>query len=316
MYSYKHYGTTGTSDTGAGPEGGARGLRRGGLPGDDPGRHLPAGESDAGRASPARPHQGRPVPGGSGRGGGGGGSSADEFPLDRRRRGRSRDGAETAGQGRRPVHRGEARPEHRAIHAREIGVGRDLPAAPSLRSAVEADAAASRLRHGRGLSAPGGRGGPHPGAGRARGGAAAPRLAPLLRIPAPRPAGSRAPRTSRPLRRYPDGDLEPRGDPAAPRREATMKSRRSLIVTLGLALLAIAGGAGFVAWRARDRTRGIVLSGTVETRDVQVGSLVGGRVIAVHVDEGATGKAGQTPVTLEPDLLDPRIRRRPAKGQA
>ncbi len=95
-----------------------------------------------------------------------------------------------------------------------------------------------------------------------------------------------------------------------------MKSRRSLIVTLGLALLAIAGGAGFVAWRARDRTRGIVLSGTVETRDVQVGSLVGGRVIAVHVDEGATVKAGQTLVTLEPDLLDLEIREQRAKVEA
>jgi multidrug resistance efflux pump len=50
-----------------------------------------------------------------------------------------------------------------------------------------------------------------------------------------------------------------------------------------------------------------VLSGSIEARMVQVGSLVGGRVRTVQVDEGATVAAGQTLVTLEPDLLDLQI---------
>jgi multidrug resistance efflux pump len=45
----------------------------------------------------------------------------------------------------------------------------------------------------------------------------------------------------------------------------------------------------------------------VEARDAQVGSLVGGRVARVLVDEGASVRRGATLVVLESDLLDRQI---------
>jgi multidrug resistance efflux pump len=68
--------------------------------------------------------------------------------------------------------------------------------------------------------------------------------------------------------------------------------------------------AGFAAWWFFFRpapSSQLLLSGSIEARTVQVGSLVGGRVRTVHVDEGSTVAAGQPLVTLEPDLLDLQI---------
>jgi multidrug resistance efflux pump len=48
----------------------------------------------------------------------------------------------------------------------------------------------------------------------------------------------------------------------------------------------------------------LVLSGAIEARDVEVGSLVGGRVVAVHADEGDQVTRGQPLVTFETDMLD------------
>jgi len=75
-----------------------------------------------------------------------------------------------------------------------------------------------------------------------------------------------------------------------------------------LVVVLLAAAAAFWAFTLRKRDDGLVLSGTIEARDVQVGSLVGGRVTAVHVDEGASVTGGQPIVTLEPDLLDAQIR--------
>src|SRR4051812_15107065 len=74
-----------------------------------------------------------------------------------------------------------------------------------------------------------------------------------------------------------------------------------------LLLLAAAGFAGWWYFLRRPADPRPVLSGSIEARTVQVGSLVGGRVRTVHVDEGATVAAGQPLVTLEPDLLDLQI---------
>jgi membrane fusion protein YbhG len=77
-----------------------------------------------------------------------------------------------------------------------------------------------------------------------------------------------------------------------------------------LPILLLLAAAGFAAWwfffRPKPEPK-LVLSGSIEARTVQVGSLVGGRVETVHVDEGATVAAGQPLVTLEPDLLDLQI---------
>jgi len=78
-------------------------------------------------------------------------------------------------------------------------------------------------------------------------------------------------------------------------------------------LMLIAGAAASSACRGWRRADPLVLSGTIEARDVQVGSLVGGRIKAVHVDEGARVVAGQILVTLEPDLLDFQIEEQQAQ---
>jgi multidrug resistance efflux pump len=74
-----------------------------------------------------------------------------------------------------------------------------------------------------------------------------------------------------------------------------------------LAVLLLAGIGAFWYARSRKRSKSLELSGAIEARDVEVGSLVGGRVLTVAVDEGAAVVAGQTIVTFEPDLLDRQI---------
>ncbi|HMA18971.1 MAG TPA: HlyD family efflux transporter periplasmic adaptor subunit [Thermoanaerobaculia bacterium] len=83
-----------------------------------------------------------------------------------------------------------------------------------------------------------------------------------------------------------------------------MKKRRLMI----LAVLILAAGGGFWAFRSSRRDKALVLSGSIEARDVEVGSLVGGRVFAVLVPEGATVRAGQPLVTFETDLGRLQIR--------
>ena len=55
-----------------------------------------------------------------------------------------------------------------------------------------------------------------------------------------------------------------------------------------------------------------MLSGSIEARTVEVGSLVGGRVARVTVDEGAEVAAGDLLVALEPELLDAQLARQRA----
>lgn len=61
------------------------------------------------------------------------------------------------------------------------------------------------------------------------------------------------------------------------------------------------------ALQRHQAPRPLALSGTIEGRDVEVGSLVGGRVAVVHVTEGDRVAAGQPIVTLETTLIDPQI---------
>jgi multidrug resistance efflux pump len=83
-----------------------------------------------------------------------------------------------------------------------------------------------------------------------------------------------------------------------------VKKRRLWVILL----LALAAGAAFWAFRSSRREKPLVLSGTIEARDVEVGSLVGGRVSAVLVSEGQTVRAGQPLVTFETDLGQLQIR--------
>lgn len=63
----------------------------------------------------------------------------------------------------------------------------------------------------------------------------------------------------------------------------------------------------------RGRSRPLLLSGAIEARTVEVGSLVGGRVSQVRVEEGARVAAGDTLVLLETDLLNLQIAEQEAR---
>lgn len=73
-----------------------------------------------------------------------------------------------------------------------------------------------------------------------------------------------------------------------------------------IVLLAVASG---VLWYLREerKPKPLVLAGTLEARMVNVGSLVGGRVVRVHVDEGQSVTAGQLLVTLETETIDRQL---------
>jgi HlyD family secretion protein len=59
--------------------------------------------------------------------------------------------------------------------------------------------------------------------------------------------------------------------------------------------------------REQRKPKPLVLAGTLEARTVNVGSLVGGRVLRVHVDEGRQVVPGQVLVTLETETIDRQI---------
>ena len=79
--------------------------------------------------------------------------------------------------------------------------------------------------------------------------------------------------------------------------------KRIVIVVVLLSL----GVAGLLWARQVRKPKEIVLSGTLEARTVNVGSLVGGRVARVLTDEGQPVQAGQLIVQLETDTLDRQI---------
>src|SRR6202035_75758 len=84
---------------------------------------------------------------------------------------------------------------------------------------------------------------------------------------------------------------------AAPAR----RSRPRRVILLAVAVVALAGYFGYRAWSAR---RHYEWSGTVEAREVSVGSRAGGRVKQVLLKEGDRAEAGQALVVLEPGDLD------------
>jgi len=86
---------------------------------------------------------------------------------------------------------------------------------------------------------------------------------------------------------------------------ATKSSRLKKIVLV--IIIVIGAVASLLYMQQKRRPKEIVLSGTLEARTVNVGSLVGGRVTRVHVDEGVRVVPGQVLVTLEPDTIDRQI---------
>lgn len=86
--------------------------------------------------------------------------------------------------------------------------------------------------------------------------------------------------------------------------------RKTLLILLAV-LLAAGGAAGWFLSQRRDKP--LVLSGSIEARDVQVGSLLGGRIAKVLVEEGASVSAGQPIVQFETDLPDLQIQQERAR---
>jgi len=80
-----------------------------------------------------------------------------------------------------------------------------------------------------------------------------------------------------------------------------------LRVVLIVIVIAIAGAAALLYFYESRKPQEIVLSGTLEARTVNVGSLVGGRVSKTLIDEGMHVDAGQLLVTLETETIDRQI---------
>jgi multidrug resistance efflux pump len=89
-----------------------------------------------------------------------------------------------------------------------------------------------------------------------------------------------------------------------------MKRRRAILLVL--LVLAAAGALGW--WLGvRKKEKPLLLSGAIEARDVEVGSLLGGRVAKVLVEEGSRVSTGQPIVQFETDLVDLQIQQEKAK---
>jgi HlyD family secretion protein len=85
-----------------------------------------------------------------------------------------------------------------------------------------------------------------------------------------------------------------------------MNSKLKIVIRVVLLLAVVGGAVWWFFFRPKPEAK-LVLSGSIEANTVQVGSLLGGRVAAVHVKEGDTVRAGQPLVTFEPDLRDLEI---------
>jgi multidrug resistance efflux pump len=73
-----------------------------------------------------------------------------------------------------------------------------------------------------------------------------------------------------------------------------------------LCLVVVAAATGCYLWRKTQGPEILRLPGTVEVQEVRLGSRLGGRVAAVHVQEGQLVEAGQVLVTFEPHDLAAR----------
>lgn len=86
--------------------------------------------------------------------------------------------------------------------------------------------------------------------------------------------------------------------------------RKPLLILIAVLLAAAAAAWWFLA---RKNDKPLVLSGSIEARDVEVGSLLGGRVTKVLAEEGMAVAAGQPIVQLETDLIDLQIQQQRAR---
>ncbi len=83
--------------------------------------------------------------------------------------------------------------------------------------------------------------------------------------------------------------------------------KKSVRIVLLLVVVLAVGIGTWLYLRQVRKPKPMILSGTIETRTVHVGSLAGGRVVRVLVEEGATVRAGQSIVTLETETIDRQL---------
>ena len=96
-----------------------------------------------------------------------------------------------------------------------------------------------------------------------------------------------------------------------------MAKPRNRLARVALLIVIVAAIAATLLYmRARRAPKALTASGTLEARTVNVGSLVGGRVTRVLVDEGWHVAAGQTIVTLETETIDRQIAEQQAAIEA
>lgn len=83
---------------------------------------------------------------------------------------------------------------------------------------------------------------------------------------------------------------------------------KSTLKKVAVLLVVAAGAVALLLYLRNSRKpKELVLAGTLEARTVNVGSLVGGRVISVLADEGRPVAPGQLLLTLETDTVDRQL---------
>lgn len=80
-----------------------------------------------------------------------------------------------------------------------------------------------------------------------------------------------------------------------------------------LPIIIIMGLLGWLVYHSEQKKNDNLYSGTIEARDADIGSLMGGRVSEVLVEEGDSVTAGQTLVRFDRYLLDPQIKEQEAR---
>jgi len=78
-------------------------------------------------------------------------------------------------------------------------------------------------------------------------------------------------------------------------------------IVIAIVVLALAATGVALYMREARKPKPVVLSGSLEARTVEVGSLVGGRVVRVLIDEGSHVTTGQLLVVLETETIDRQI---------
>src|SRR6266550_4020846 len=91
--------------------------------------------------------------------------------------------------------------------------------------------------------------------------------------------------------------------PAAQSWEVIVAKPRTKLLRIALPVVVVV----VLFLRTRNQPKELTASGTLEARTVNVGSLVGGRVVRILIDEGSHVIAGQVLMTLETETIDRQI---------